>query len=685
MMNTIKVQILTRSVCRQVVSLLRKYPIVARFGSWIYSKYQAIREFVLTLVLASGKGQLSLFYLFKLGRQNLLHSFSRTIVTVGAIASGSAAIVVLVGFAYGLEAIVTNRLVLPNSLRLADVQSSSTAHKLTSETLDQLRNLEGVESIAEAVSLAGSAKYVDSQTEVVVTGARNAFLEATHVQVLRGTTFSDAAEMAYTGEIPDLMGLQAQTEGEVAGVSTDFVPIDGDKVSQSVDRLRIVDGEYVPLRSTPSINSQIVGYVRGSVLESYLGYRVWGGPYESAGTAGKKLQLSTGEWKGEWLSVDAIPLYQEAAPTVFLPLVDDAGVQQKKAGYLAQKSVLVLSKQEAMAETALEKLTNSTGLVLGDTSVAEATDATIAANLLSVVVDKTATNSAREQSLLESIVAESQTTTATSSSGMMIANVEKKGGKEVLVSTAFLSPLKLKPEDVIGKELTLQYIVGAGLVPGINGRVIAQAVTYTIVGVFENEEQSMVYVPLSDLESMGVAKYSIAKVLATSEAVLPKVREKIGALGFTTRSISDTLQQVNKLFSVMRFLLGSFGMIAFIVALFGMFNTLTVSLLERTREIGVMKTFGTTDADITRLLLVESSLIGISGGFFGVLFGILIGNGVNVLTLIFREDKSLSLFHFPILFLVFVFMLAALVGMLTGLYPARRAHKISALNALRYE
>lgn len=152
-----------------------------------------------------------------------------------------------------------------------------------------------------------------------------------------------------------------------------------------------------------------------------------------------------------------------------------------------------------------------------------------------------------------------------------------------------------------------------------------------------------------------------------------------------TRSIADTLAQVNKLFSVMRFLLGSFGMIAFIVALFGMFNTLTVSLLERTREIGVMKTFGTTDADITRLLIVESSLIGISGGIFGILLGVLLGNGLNLLSLLVRDDKATSLFHFPILFLFLVFLLAGVIGMMTGLYPARRAQSISALNALRYE
>ena len=663
---------------------------MTKLFSFISAKIQAVRELLVTAVLASKHGQLSLYYLLKLGKQNLLHSFTRTAVTVGAIASGSAAIVVLVGFAYGLEAIVTNRLVLPNSLRLADIQSSSTAHKLTKESLQQLASLEGVESVAEAVSLAGTAKYDDSQTEVVVTGARNQFLDFAHVQLVAGTTFSEEAEVAYDGEVPNLQELAAQAEGEVAGVSTEFVPIDGDRVTDTSDRFRVVDGAYVPLRSSPNLQSEIIGYVRGSVLDSYKAYRVWGQAYESDGTAGKKYQLFTGDWKGEWLSVDDIPVYQETAPSVYVPRTDEAGVEQKMSGYLTEKSVLLLSSNEAMAEKALQQL--SSGLVLGDstesasvTGASDETASTVSANLVSVVLDNTATNSATEQNLLESIIAESQGNTATQSSALAIANVEKTGGKELLVSTGFLSPLKLEPQDVIGKEIQLQYIVGAGLVPGINGRVLAQAVTYKIVGVFENKDQSMVFVPLSDLESMGVAKYSIAKVLAKNETILPQVRERIGALGFMTRSIADTLAQVNKLFSVMRFLLGSFGMIAFIVALFGMFNTLTVSLLERTREIGVMKTFGTTDADITRLLIVESSLIGISGGIFGILLGVLLGNGLNLLSLLVRDDKATSLFHFPIFFLFLVFLLAGVIGMMTGLYPARRAQSISALNALRYE
>jgi len=147
----------------------------------------------------------------------------------------------------------------------------------------------------------------------------------------------------------------------------------------------------------------------------------------------------------------------------------------------------------------------------------------------------------------------------------------------------------------------------------------------------------------------------------------------------------DTLAQVDRLFRVMRFLLGAFGFTALVVALFGMFNTLTISLLERSREVGVMKTLGTVDRDIFRLFMAESVLIGIIGGTSGVVVGNLVGKTVNLLSMLWREDKTINLFKTPTLFALGVLLLAIGVGFATGLYPAMRAKKISALNALRYE
>lgn len=668
--------------------------------------FEAVLSLMSTLWLVPQKGQLSWYYLLRIGRKNLLRSRSRTAVTIGAIAAGTCAIVLLVGFAYGLQGIVTKRLVLPNSLRLADVQSRSTAHKLDTESINKLSELTGVEVVAPAVNLAGSAKLGDSQTEVVIIAVRNAFLQAANVDLVAGQFFSEEAELVYHGETPDyeemLDGVK-EIEGLVAGLATSFEPAIGERVNDQVVSFRIDDETYVPLRAQPGASAPIVGYVRGSILETYRGYRVWGGVYESVNTAGRQFQQASGEWLGEWLAVEQLPLYQEIAPTVYLPAVDDSGVQQLGNGYLTQRSLALLSEREAQSNEILELLyhqNKSSGEVLGEatTSAELPTDDKNSAidsagsqsnldtsDLTSLVIDSTATTSAQDQRALESLVATNDSVPATASAATLVVQVAKSKGKEVLVSTAFLKSFELDPTAVLGKEISLTYIVGAGLVPGMAGRVVSEPVTYTVVGVFPDDEQAMLYAPLSDIESMGVNKYSLAKILANHDSDLPFAREQISVLGFSTRSIADTLQQVNRLFGIMRFLLGSFGMIAFIVALFGMFNTLTVSLLERTREIGVMKTLGTTDTDIVRLLMVESSLIGFGGGALGVGLGLAVGLFLNILTAQFRADKSIALFDFPPLFLICVFILAGVVGMMTGLYPARRAKKISALNALRYE
>ena len=230
----------------------------------------------------------------------------------------------------------------------------------------------------------------------------------------------------------------------------------------------------------------------------------------------------------------------------------------------------------------------------------------------------------------------------------------------------------------------MDFILGGNLISNISSRIQTEPETYTIVGVFNDDKNLLVYVPLAEFESLGLAKYSLIKVLATDPEQLVFVRDQIQSLGFITRSISDTLLQVDRLFRVMRFLLGSFGMIAFIVAVFGMFNTLTVSLLERTREIGVMKTLGMSDSDITRLLLVESSCIGFTGGVLGIVSGVVLGTFADYLFVLFR-NTSVHLFQFPPVFLIGVLVLSTVVGLVTGFYPAYRSRMIEPLNALRYE
>ena len=131
-----------------------------------------------------------------------------------------------------------------------------------------------------------------------------------------------------------------------------------------------------------------------------------------------------------------------------------------------------------------------------------------------------------------------------------------------------------------------------------------------------------------------------------------------------------------------------FGMIALIVSAIGMFNTMTITLLERTEEIGIMKAIGASKSDISLMFVMESTLMGLLGAVGGVVIGYVGGSVINFLvnTIALRfGGEAVSLFYSPMWFVMTVIGFGAFVGFLTGVFPARSASHIDALDALRYK
>jgi putative ABC transport system permease protein len=119
-----------------------------------------------------------------------------------------------------------------------------------------------------------------------------------------------------------------------------------------------------------------------------------------------------------------------------------------------------------------------------------------------------------------------------------------------------------------------------------------------------------------------------------------------------------------------------------------MFNTMTVTLLERTKEIGIMRMIGASPTDIKLLFVSESVLVGFLGGVSGIVIGVGIGVIINfVLNALATQfgGQAVSLFAFPLWFLLFIATFSAAVGYLTGIFPARRAALLNPLDAIRYE
>jgi putative ABC transport system permease protein len=210
---------------------------------------------------------------------------------------------------------------------------------------------------------------------------------------------------------------------------------------------------------------------------------------------------------------------------------------------------------------------------------------------------------------------------------------------------------------------------------------------YTIVGVAEGDE-NIVYIPIESLQEVPIGSYTKLKVKCRSTDVIEPVRQAIDTLGLTASSISETIDQANKVFQAIQLILMVFGMIALIVSAIGMFNTMTITLLERTEEIGIMKAIGASKKDISLMFVMESTLMGFLGALGGVIIGFLNGVVINILINAIATrfgGEAVSLFYSPLWFIMTVVGFGAFVGFMTGVFPARKASRIDALDALRYK
>ncbi|MBT4849458.1 ABC transporter permease [Candidatus Parcubacteria bacterium] len=153
-------------------------------------------------------------------------------------------------------------------------------------------------------------------------------------------------------------------------------------------------------------------------------------------------------------------------------------------------------------------------------------------------------------------------------------------------------------------------------------------------------------------------------------------------------SLSDTIEQANKIFGIVQLVLGLFGLIALIVSAIGMFNTMTITLLERINEIGIMRSIGVTKRDIRYLFLFESMVIGFLGGLSGVIIGFLGGELVNLFFNLLAKNfggQTFDLFVSPSWFIIFIMVFSTLIGLVTGIYPSKQAASLNPLEALRYK
>ena len=279
----------------------------------------------------------------------------------------------------------------------------------------------------------------------------------------------------------------------------------------------------------------------------------------------------------------------------------------------------------------------------------------------------------------------------TATAGEVFTDEDAGDTNSIMISPATLKLFGIPDEEIngfIGQKVSLRLLVPADDgTEDVNEIIIDKE--YTVRGITKEQGVLNVMMMLPELRNyVGIEEYERIQVRVDTNENLPLVEEALIEAGYRVTALSKTVEQASKIFQGIQVVLATFGGIALVVSAIGMFNTMTVTLLERTKEIGIMRTIGASPNDVKYLFVSESVVVGFLGGMTGILMGVVFGVTINVfLNFVAGQfgGQAVRLFSFPLDFLAFIATFSAVVGYLTGIFPAKRASTLNPLDAIRYE
>jgi putative ABC transport system permease protein len=259
------------------------------------------------------------------------------------------------------------------------------------------------------------------------------------------------------------------------------------------------------------------------------------------------------------------------------------------------------------------------------------------------------------------------------------------------------------PPDLMGANLKL--ILQK---PTQDGAMQTKSIPLTVVGLIEESRSEADYSIYMTLDEVTVLNewmngrrinrnrdgYQMATVKVDDVSKVLDITEKITGLGYQAFTPQSYIQGINSFYLILQVIFGGVGAIALLVAAIGIANTMAMAILERTREIGLMKAVGATNRDVLSVFLGEAAGIGFVGGVGGVLLGWSAGQIINVLAVAYLAGQASQTGGMPPPSMavstpswlpVFALVFATLIGLLSGLYPALRAATLIPVDALKYE
>ena len=304
---------------------------------------------------------------------------------------------------------------------------------------------------------------------------------------------------------------------------------------------------------------------------------------------------------------------------------------------------------------------------------------------------------------------------------------------EVILLNDFAKELEPKdPKSLIGKEVTLRYgehqpLAADGENSGRLGdttdqgsgssggddygfSVVRKTQQLKVVGIIDEEpyggmrtvSRGRIFLPVDLTEKLNMAQFGDMRsplrgagktfmtltVRVKDPAKVAEVQDAIKQMGFRTFSVLDATKGLRRFFTVLDLFLGIFGSLALAVATLAIINTLVMAVLERRREIGVMKAIGASDSDVKRLFFAEAGAMGFFGGVLGIALGFAIGKAINIGTGIYLHNHQLPaepVWILPPWLIGGAIAFSILVSLLAGLYPASRAARLDPVQTLKYE
>lgn len=295
-------------------------------------------------------------------------------------------------------------------------------------------------------------------------------------------------------------------------------------------------------------------------------------------------------------------------------------------------------------------------------------------------------------------------------------------GNSLIISDSLLRRMDIKkPQTVIGEQIEISTLAVdfslsniTNIVSFIRGEGLPfsrRSYTFKIVGVIERmgmagpiHMRSDVCIPIgaskkmkklsltsisdffqSPLQAEG---YSMVGIKLSSPKYVEPVKKRMEDLGFETFALVDQLEEIKKAFIFMDMFLFAVGMIAIVVASLGIINTMVMSILERYKEIGIIKAVGASDGDVKKIFFFESGVIGFMGGVFGLALGWIVSMLINFIINSIAVQQGvprMNYFSFPLWLCLGAIVFSILVSLTAGIYPTIRAARVDPVVALRHD